>query len=331
MMYCTSSLFSFMLEGMKEAIKNLITELTAINERQLEGEVQARKLLENFLHTNGIEYTTDEYTTYIPKYNDWGLSVDGKTIECLPCGYISGEINSKSTILSSTISSQKNLYDSNINFNPYCSEISRSNFYFAPALAISRSDVQAVVEADKVQGFLEVDKVKHISANLLFGNITNPKRVIFTHYDSVGRGAVDNASGTALTLDVAIQNPAWLDETLFAVCGNEEMSYDEGIYWGHGYREFAEKYKEILETVEAIYVLDSLGHSAPQIISDVSTMTLAFPVDNIDELAYKTRVIAGDLGKLMKFYHADNDKAENIIDSYYFDTYEMLYNLVVQK
>lgn len=305
------------------AIKNLIQDLVAIPERQLEGELRAADRIEAFLQAEGIAYSTESYETSIPRYLAWSLTVDGEDVPCLPCGLESGVIDSKATILASTISSQKNLYDTNINFNPYSTTISRSNFYFAPALAIARGDLAQVVNGRSISGSLEVEKQAHTAKNFLIGNQDNPKSIIFTHYDSVSTGAIDNASGTALTLDLVQQEPHLLDSHLFVVCGNEEISYDETIYWGHGYRAFETAHPEWLEQAEQLVILDSLGHTAPQTITDVPTMTLAFPVRSINVWASKTKVIAGDLGALMEYYHAENDRFDNLRPEFYQQTFEL--------
>lgn len=299
-----------------------------IPERQLKGEQQARKIIEKFLVDHGALYEVQEYDTFIPRYKKWNLLVDGKKIESLPCGYVSGKITGKDTILSSLISSQKNLYDTNINFNPSCKKISRSNHYFAPALAINRKDVGKVVMADTVLGEMVVEKKKHRSANILVGNLKNPKRIIFSHYDSVSTGAVDNASGTALSCDLIISQPELLKENLFALCGNEELSYDEPIYWGHGYREFELKYPKLLKSAKEILILDSFGHTKPQKITSVPVMTLAFPITAIEVYAPKMTVVAGSLNKLMDFYHAENDTPKEITPAYYVEAMKLVQKLM---
>lgn len=309
---------------MHEQTKILIQSLTSFTERQLTEETAARKLIESTLASGGIDFSVQEYRTYIPQYTAWGLKVDGQEMPALPCGLHSGEIKSKSTILSSLISSQHNLYDANINFNPQCDVISRSNFYFAPALAINRLDVQKVINAEKVEGYLEVEKVEHQSANILVGNRHNPKVIVFSHYDSISTGTIDNASGTALSLDLVLEHPELQGEVLFAFCGNEELSYDEPIYWGHGYREFEAGYATQLENAKRIIVVDSLGHSPLETITDVSIMKLAFPITAIEALSHKTEVLAGNFAQLMAFYHAENDTRDKLSDEYCQQSYEQV-------
>ncbi len=54
--------------------------------------------------------------------------------------------------------------------------------------------------------------------------------LVFSHYDSISSGVIDNASGTALSLYLVINYPKLLEKTLFVFAGNEELSYDEPIY-----------------------------------------------------------------------------------------------------
>ena len=315
---------------MKQELEQLFHALVNLGERQLSSETEAAILIKNFLQVQGIQFVTETYSTEIPRYKEWYLKIDGVNIACLPCGFHSGRITSKSTILASTISSQKNLYDANINFNPYSSVISRSNFYFAPALAIAAHDVAKVVVGTEIDGYLDVERTAHISENILIGNRTNPRNIIFTHYDSVGPGAIDNASGTTLAIDLFLTHPSLLEEHLFVIAGNEELSYDETIYWGHGYRDFEVKHRDVLQSTQHIIILDSLGHTSPLEITDLRTMTLAFPIENITTLAHKTIVVAGDLGKLMDFYHAENDVFENLNHALYQETFTTAYRLIMR-
>ncbi len=305
----------------------IIDKLISFGERQLRNENEAQVYIEEILRINNVSYILDTYTTYIPKYSEWGLVVDGIEIESLPCGLISGEINSADNLISSLISSQKNLHDPNINFNPRCEEISRSNHYFAPALAIARKDVDKIATAKVVRGYMEVEKTAHKSANILVGNTVNPKRIIVSHFDSIGPGAVDNASGIALSLQLILDKPVSLEQNLYILCGNEELSYDEGIYWGHGYREFETKRGELLENAEEIVILDSFGYSAIKQICDIAVMRLAFPIRTIEKYKDKMTLLSGGYDQLMEFYHAKNDLGKQIVHQYFMETY----NVVLKK
>jgi hypothetical protein len=294
-----------------------IKALTDLGERQFEEETAAATLILGILDRAGIAYSIQEFTTEIPSYKSCSLVADGEPLEVLPSGLISGVVVNNHTVLSSLISSQKNLYDANINFNPASPYISRSNHYFAPAFSIARTDVEKVVIANTIRGELEVVKTAHQSKNILVGNGKNPTTIIFSHYDSIATGAVDNGSGTALSLELVTENPDLLGSVLFVLCGNEELSYDEPIYWGHGYRCFEKEYRELLTNTPQILVLDSFGHTLPIVFSDPRVLTLAFPIVGIETYAEKTSVIAGDIDALMEFYHAENDVPDKIKPEYF--------------
>ncbi len=309
----------------------IIERLCAIPERQLAGETQALALILGYLDQHTVLYHKQTYNTYIPQYKKWHLKVDGKTIPSLPSGFIGGSITSNHALISSLISSQSNLYQPNINFNPASKAISRSNHYFAPALSISRDHLEIVAKARKIDGVLDVSKTKHISANVLVGNKINPKKIIFSHYDSIQTGAVDNASGTALSLKLIIEKPHLLKDNLFVLCGNEELSYDEPIYWGHGYRVFEKKYSALLEQARKLLILDSFGHSNPEIITDPHIVILGFPIKKIQQYQKKIEMISGSLDGLMLIYHTSEDVSECVKDIYMKNAEKMALSLLGEK
>ncbi len=297
--------------------KKFITQLIALGERQLEQETKACNLILKELDTRNVKYKIQDYTTQIPKYEKYSLVADGKKIKCLPSGFVSGKIESNFALISSLISSQKNIYTQNINFNPASKAISRSNHYFAPALSIAFSDILKVGRAKKIVGELVVKKVDHKAKNILVGNTLNPKNIIFSHFDSIGCGAVDNASGVALSLEKIFESPELLSENLFAICANEEISYDETIYWGHGYRVFEDEYVEIIDKAQKIIVVDCIGYTSPVLHTDTSITVLGFPIKNIQKYAHKISMLAGDFKKLMDFYHTNDDTPKVIKDKFY--------------
>ena len=299
-----------------------ITFLTQLGERQLDQERQARTYLETVLSDHTIAYHVQEYQVEIPSYPDWGLVADGQDITSQPCGLRSGEIPLPDNILSSLISSQKNLYDANINFNPRCPVISKSNHYQAPALAIAHQDLEMIIKAERVHAWMKVEPVRHTSANILVGNRVNPQFLLVSHYDSVNQGAVDNASGVALSLDLIINHPEVLAHTCFALCGNEEISFDEPIYWGHGYRVLEEEYPALIRNPRGIIVVDSFGHSPIEVITQKPTLILGFPIKEIDAVLSKTQMISGSYEGLMKFYHSCDDTPELIVQEFYQQAYD---------
>ena len=233
-------------------------------------------------------------------------------------------------MLSFLISSQKNLYDANINFSPASDTISRSNHYFAPDLSVLRNDIEKIAKAKKVRSRLEVEKTNHISANLLAVNRRNPKAIIFSRYDSIQTGAVDNASGVALSLQMALEFQELLADNLFAICGNEELSYDQPIYWGHGWREFEKNYSQILKSANQILILDSFVQSKPEVISDINIVNLGFPILILQDIIGKLKIISGSLASLMPIYHTDGDVLKKIRSAFMKQAYMVTLKLLKQ-
>lgn len=302
--------------------------LVALGERQGEVANQAGSLIISVFRDADIPFRIERFITEIPVVSRAELSADGRKIECLSTSFTGGKIANKDSIASSLISSQPLISKSNINFNPKCQLISRSNFYFAPALAIKAKDVGKVVNAKLVKGISIVARTKVESRQILVGNSTNPKSLIFCHYDSIGPGAVDNASGVAVLLETIIRNREVLKNSLFIFDGNEELSYDFPVYWGHGYRVFEEGYNKLLLKAEKIISVDSVGNGKPSVISDPKIIKLAFPIKNLDKFLAKTVTIAGDIDELMRVYHSDDDKVGELKEEFLNQTVGTLKNLL---
>lgn len=143
--------------------------------------------------------------------------------------------------------SPENFEIPNINFNPFCKSVSLTSFYFTPSLAISKKDLHFIINVEEIEGKVKIKKEKFISRNLIIGNLENPRFVIFAHYDTIKKGAIDNSSGVAILLSLIKENPKTLSNTLFVFSGSEELSFEKPIYWGKGYRVFEEEFKEVLK------------------------------------------------------------------------------------
>jgi Iap family predicted aminopeptidase len=180
-------------------------------------------------------------------------------------------------------------------------------YYKHAAIAIRRSDVATVLAAKELSGKTVVEPYTFTGHNFLVGNTKNPKNVIFTHYDCWESGAVDNASGTAVLMSLVVNNPEVLKENLFVIAGTEEISYDEPIYWGKGYREFQKEYADQLQKAELIIVIDCVGYSEHEWVTDPSHVMLGLPLDNFEAFSDKCKMICGDFDKLMKVYHSNDD------------------------
>lgn len=290
-----------------------IERLCKIGERQFQGERQAASYIKKILFELSIPFTSEPFTTRLPRIISAKLFADNQSIPCLATSFVSGEIKSNDNLISSLTNPESFLYDANINFNPRCPKsISRSNHYFAPSVAIAREDVDAVIKAENIFGKIQVEPTSHETEYILIGNLTNPKTILFCHYDSIGPGAIDNASGVATLLAIAINNRKLLQTTLFVFDGNEELSYDEPIYWGAGYRVFEKRHENLLAQAKAIIVVDCIGNSPLLLTKDLTILKLAFPIKNIEKYTAKTQLATGNFNALMRVYHSDADTPDSV-------------------
>lgn len=300
---------------------NLIKRFTEMGERQFSAAKKAAELIKNELTKNGISFESQYFNVEIPRGKSL-LKVDGRIIPSLPTSYISGKINSNFSMVSSLIPSRYLIDVPNINFNPQCSAISRSNMYFAQSVAIARADVSKVLSGKKIVGNVVVSKIKTVNEQILVGNTRNPKKTFFCHYDSIGKGAIDNASGVVLLLQNIFSNPKSLENNLFVFDGNEELSYDFPTYWGRGYREFFSNKKSVFlknrmkSKIENIYVVDCVGYGDLTLYSDKRISNLAFPVPENLIGGAKVNILSGRYEKLMEVYHSDLDDGGMIEEKY---------------
>ena len=309
-------------------------KLTNLGERQFENIKITQKIIEEELIKRDIEYSLFTFSTSLPNVVSSSCIIenpnDGSTssVEHKATCFKGGKITSNQVIISSLTSSQDFLYKKNINFNPLCNVISKANYYFAPAIAIHREDVLKISKAKNISISVDVEKVDLELNSILVGNVINPKYVVFSHFDSVESGAIDNASGTSVCLDTICSNTQILESTLFVFDANEELSYDEPVYWGRGYRQFEKQYLEVLQKCEQIIVVDCVGYSNTNEYKDEGLLKLAFPITHIESLQDKISVLAGDFDELMRVYHSSDDRVDVIRNEYYQDAKEKLIKLL---
>lgn len=305
--------------------KNFIGKMMDFSSRQLEGEIKAADFLVNLLRANKINFYCQYFDASVPRIKNSILRADNRTIESAGCSMASGRISGKENIISSLISTLCSPREKgNINFNPECVGISLSNFYFCPAIAVSRRSLPLIFKAKKVQSEVRVERAKYRTRNILLGNVSNPLSVSFAHYDSIGKGAIDNASGVAVLLAAVLFQSKLLEQNLFVLSANEELSYDQPIYWGHGYREFEKKYYNLLNRAKKIIVLDCLGNGPAEIIKDAEFLTQGFPVRRLEQWKKKIIILSGDYAQLMTVYHSNLDDGRGIKTKYLIQARDLL-------
>jgi hypothetical protein len=303
---------------------SFIKSFLVFSPRQLEREKRAANFIVSLLQKYKINYSFHHFWTQVPLIKKAILKADGKKIACKGCAFLSGKIKNKNYLISSLIPSRFFIDKPNINFNPQCKSISLSNFYFAPAVAINRDDLKSIFSAKKVEGEVKVKPIRYKATNILVGNLRNPRIICFAHYDSIEKGAVDNASGVALLLGAILSKPSTFKDNLFVFCANEELSYDKPTYWGHGFREFERKFFKILKLAKEILVVDCVGQSETKVYRDENSIYLAFPIKNKDKFKNKIKIIAGDIDKLMTIYHSELDNISQIKEKYLKEAFEKI-------
>lgn len=307
-----------------------VKKLLLFSPRQGENETKAAEYIIDTLREKNIPYLLHRFSTRIPNITHAHLFADGKKIPCDGVSFRGGKITGKENIFSSSVSSDDLSWVANINFNPKGNALSRCTFYFAPAVAIGRKYLARVLEAEHIEGEVRVKPKAHRSLNILVGNTTSPRAIVFAHYDSVGTGAVDNASGVATMMHTILTHPETQKHVLYVFSGNEELSYHGWPeYWGHGYREFEKKYARQMAGCKKLIVVDSLGNGKTVIRNDKHLVYLAFPIKNMNKWLKKTSVICGDFEKLMAVYHSDSDDGKQVKNEFLLEGSRILAQKVV--
>lgn len=297
-------------------------------ERQGSAVFEVQKYICSVLEAHKIPYKLNPFTAEIPRTRTAFLRADEEIIPCEGCGLESGEINSDSPLVTSPTPVDILLMKPLIAFNPECEAISRGEYFFAPALAISRKYADKVRRASRIVGRVDVEKKQYEFSHILVGNAVNPQNIVFAHYDSISKGAFDNASGVATVLHTIVQNPTLLSSTLFVFDPCEELSFERPTYWGYGFRIFEEKYYSILQGAQKIIPVDGVGNGPVQHDANPEILHLAFPLKNSKALGAKISTLYADISMLPSIYHSSIDTIENLKEEWLLDAKKKLIELI---
>lgn len=168
--------------------------------------------------------------------------------------------------------------------------------------------------------YLEVVKTN----NILVGNLVNPRSILLTHFDAIGPGALDNASGVAVCLKVLIENPDFIKDNLVVFSGSEETSQEKPIYWGYGYRQFEQKYGRLLKNCRGIYVVDCVGNGRLHFFQGDYYFSQAVPLNNLAAVKDKLFVLTGNVKHLLAVCHTKKDTVAGLSKKYLEDSYKQL-------
>ncbi len=279
-------------------------KLLAFSPRLGINERKTAEFIVSILKTHGVETAIQAFGTQIPQVKRVRLEADGKILDGKACCFVSGTIEGKHSLISSLIPSRFFLDRPNINFNPECPAASLSNFYFAPAVAVSCATLTQILKAKKVATEVIIEPYRFESWNILVGDKDTPKKIFFAHYDSIESGCVDNASGVAVMMRAIVMRPRIMQENLLVFAGSEELSYDRPTYWGRGFRAFEEQNKNTMDKAEKLVAIDCVGNGKPVMDNGDNIRYLAFPVKRADRWKEKIFVMHADLAKENKVYHS---------------------------
>ncbi len=294
------------------SLSSIIEKLVFLGERQLQGEAAAMQILCQELAARKISYDLQVLPITVPVCRSAVLMVDGKEMPCAGTSFSSGKIAGKDSVLSSALPMAESPDLPNINVNPSCPVVSRGNVYRKPAIAVSHDVLKKILDARDVEATVETDLIPYEAHNIICGNRTDPRTIIFTHYDSIGPGANDNASGVAATLEAITRDPTILERTLIVFSGAEELSTDMPYYWGAGYRAFIEANRQTMNLASAILVVDSVGNGPIEKIREPSVIRRAFPIGDRTDLVAKTTLLTGDINQLIRVYHSEIDTEDKL-------------------
>lgn len=296
----------------------------------------------NFLKQEGISFNIEEYETIIPIIHSARLEMEDSLYQppdVEGCSLVGGYIGSHAGVTDSTYPSPYLYedYTSLITYNPYSAAASPATFFRIPALAVAKHVHEKILAMQqqgnvRFQGSVQVEKQSHIGRNILVGNVNNPKTLFITHYDSINKGALDNASGVAVVQHAIVHMQENIQDVLFAMCGTEELSYDE-LYWGNGYRALEKSMPHLFKNADKIVVVDSVGNAVPNVMTEKTDREIchaAIPLHNFRDVQEKIRVIIGDIyGKngLFSVYHSWDDNGRNLVEEYLQDTRDVLISM----
>jgi hypothetical protein len=171
---------------------------------------------------------------------------------------------------------------------------------------------------------IKVPLETHRTNNLLVGNLSNPKSILLTHFDAIGPGALDNASGVAVCLKLLIEQPDFTQDNLTVFSGSEETSPEKPIYWGYGYRKFEQKYGRLLKHCRAVYVVDCVGNGRLHFFQGDYYFRQAVPLKNLAAVKDKTFVLTGSVKHLLAVCHTRKDTIAGLSKKYLEASYRQL-------
>lgn len=276
----------------------LVEKICSFSPRQGKGEIRTAEFIEDYFHNQNVSFQTQLFETIVPLITRCELFIDGEQIPCLGACFEPGKITSKKQI----------------DYNPDTDYIETTSYSPQASVRISRTHKDKLSNAKNISGEVKLDKYFFVSRNLLVGNSENPQNILFAHYDGLGGGAIDNAGSVAVLIDIILKEKGLLENNLFVFCGNEELSYDKEVFWGRGYRQFEKKYSSIMKNANQLIVVDGIGLTEPQFISE--DIDEFFPVSDLEIFEKKIVVLSSIQSEVLKCYHCAEDTPNKLNNAY---------------
>ncbi|BBL45808.1 aminopeptidase Iap family-like protein [Nanobdella aerobiophila] len=307
-------------------IKDIINDIENFSPRNNEINLdKVANYIKEKLTGNGIDFNDQYFYVEIPIDKGSYIKLEtGEKIIGKANSFYSGSFEDKN------IYSSQNIYQDikipHINFNQYYNAYSGVIYYDFPVINIKKEDLDKVISSENIEVYVNIDKKLIKTENILVGNINNPKYILFSHFDTIFNGAVDNSSGTALLLYNILDNLINLKESLIVFSGSEELSYDKPYYWGYGYRLFEYEYKKLMHSSKKIIVVDMFGSTKP--IMTKEFIKEAFPIMNTDFYDKSIQITESDINTWIKSYHSEADTIDKINNNYLEEAEKLLISII---
>jgi len=306
-------------ERFKQDFFELMHRFRELTPRLWENEERVLQMIEGFLG-KGKVYRQDFRVMY-PLY-EYEFLINGKDVFALPAGIKSGEVDK---VFINGLDVEEAVLPSFFTYNPFCRTASTPSFYNATSLAISSSVMGHLQITDDYYAKLKVKFKRFKSGNLLVGNMSDPRTIVFTHFDSLWGGVIDNAVGVAILLVLLKYGVVDKKKVLVVFAGSEELNIEgREVDWAKGYKMFLEDYSDLALNAEKIYIVDVIGRSKEsfRIHANESILNKAFPFEELkegNEIFKKAKGIFNDFESIKSIYHSPLDNFYAIKDvEFYF-------------
>ena len=272
-----------------------------------ERETETAKYVENALADMGVPFTAETYDVEVPRWDAWGLTCDGRPVDCLPCCLVGGRLDGASVV--DAISVQDWDERPAIMVNPHCTTpavawLSEKG----PAVAVSPADADILRRGGKTEGFVDVSRYQLRGRNIVVGDPEKCEKLVVCHYDSYWGGAMDNGVGVATMLALA---PKLRDARYCLLFGGTEEASFETPYWCAGYRAFERAHPACFKNAAEIVVLNSFGHRENVVRTGENAAVAAFKVA-WEGAAEKLKLYSSSRAALLSNYQTRADMPDKI-------------------